>query len=134
MQRRDLFNDRKVEHDEEIYERLVRSICFDMCLLIHRDVKTSNSFALLSSPPTKKAKVDSSEGRSYTGSDIYGNFPNSNEVNSKCLSCGRHMAVVTFARHLDKCLGIGSTSRSSATINHKEEVKDSTENLTNKYK
>ena len=102
---------------EHVYERIIRSICFDLVASIHREVKTTNSFAVLASGSAiKKRKIDSLENKSYPpGCDIYGNVPNSNEVSSKCLSCGRSMAVTTFARHLDKCLGIGSGSRNTTS-------------------
>lgn len=48
-----------------------------------------------------------------TQHDIWGRIP-AKEAAAKCPVCTRHISTLRFAPHLDKCLGIGTTTRVAA--------------------
>jgi hypothetical protein len=47
--------------------------------------------------------------------DIWGRPPRPPNENVECSVCNRQVSTVRFAPHLDKCMGIGTTSRAGAS-------------------
>lgn len=99
------------------FDDLIRAICLEICASSHREAKTmGHLFYRIHPLPKNKQPVfgfDLAQVDSTSGCDIYGNFPKNNVVEAKCSKCGRKWPVSSFAKHLDKCLGIGNSSRST---------------------
>jgi hypothetical protein len=52
--------------------------------------------------------------RHQASADIWGHPPKPGSENVECSVCNRQVSSVRFAPHLDKCMGIGTTSRAAA--------------------
>ena len=66
---------------------------------------------------TPSAVPVSANTRQSTDRDVWGRFPKKEaDQPILCPSCARPFSTMRFAFHLDKCMGIGATSR-SASVN-----------------
>lgn len=112
-----------------IYEHLLKSICVETAFEVHKRSKIgagalplTNFLHQTQTHSNKHQKIEKAEDKasdqSICGGDIYGNDPSSIEPKgAECLVCKRIFtgsALSTFARHLDKCMMIGSGSRISS--------------------
>jgi hypothetical protein len=61
--------------------------------------------------PNDNAVTSSVMTRNQAITDIWGRPPRPPNENVECSVCNRQVSTVRFAPHLDKCMGIGTTSR-----------------------
>lgn len=54
--------------------------------------------------------------RQQSQTDIWGRIPTKEPKDLECSICGRQVNGLRFAPHLDKCMGIGTTSRAASSI------------------
>ena len=65
--------------------------------------------------PSEPSATMVTRGQSTTSHDIWGRIPPKEpKATAKCPVCSRHISTLRFAPHLDKCMGIGTTSRAAA--------------------
>lgn len=64
---------------------------------------------------TEQAVTMVTRGQITTSHDIWGRIPPKEpKAAAKCPVCSRYVSTLRFAPHLDKCMGIGTTSRAAA--------------------
>lgn len=108
---------------QDICESFITSLCIEVACDMHRAAKTGEiPYSEILIPfnsnqlPTKQIINDGDEiinGDTNNGSgknnDIWGRVPPKEpKSNSHCPVCNRSVNVSSFARHLDKCMGIGT--------------------------
>ena len=121
--------------DDDIFYLLLNSLSMDVAWEMHRRAKTHPES--IYKPELNLAEIYKKEPPplkdcNYAG-DIYGRNlcygGNSSAQNNDflepegttCAGCGRiftGVSMSTYARHLDKCLGINSGTRQSTNVNH----------------
>jgi hypothetical protein len=120
----------------QIYTEIIDDVIFGLLLQIHRAAKLGYLFIL---DPDVGPEFDK-QYEFYDENDVLGVFSNLNETNNKttgnggrnghgpssinnhllkyecvCPNCGRSLAAIRFAPHLEKCMGMGRNSSRIAT-------------------
>ena len=106
---------------QEVCESFITSICVEVACDMHRIAKTGEipyseiliPFDSNQIPPKPVVNADDDEilnRDKNSKSDIWGRIPPKEpKTNSHCPVCNRSVNVASFARHLDKCMGIGTS-------------------------
>jgi len=97
---------------EGVYSDLVTEVLEEICLEVHKRVKTGNFCLECGVDNFSPSLPPVPPGRDIFGDVMKGS--NSMEV-LQCPNCNRSVTSVRFVPHLEKCLGLGRTSSRLAT-------------------
>ncbi len=98
-----------------ILEDLISDLCLNFIFEEHRQSKTTKTSCQICLTPCRNFPIPFHENpkNNNSGEDIYGNNSKDSTERFECPSCKMSYPNGRYAPHLEKCLGLGRTSRAA---------------------